>query len=226
LSDGEQNLYTRAGAFGVDADSNLIDPATGYYVQRIGSEGEIDSFQVSGNSNIHVPYDVTLPANATSTIRVQGNLSSDASFSAARTQVLTSNIAFTTGNGTPAVATDEIDQLDQYTGTLSSGVITFSGYKPDGTALGSSPTTDLTMDVTATTTLQDVLNHLNKTNEQQTITITGSPTGGTFTLDFGSGSPATVAYNATATQVQTALESLSTISAGHWWRPSRHPRCC
>ena len=28
LSDGEQNIYTRAGSFAVDADSNLIDPNT------------------------------------------------------------------------------------------------------------------------------------------------------------------------------------------------------
>lgn len=40
LSDGEQYLYTRAGSFAVDADSSLVDPATGYHVQRIGSEGE------------------------------------------------------------------------------------------------------------------------------------------------------------------------------------------
>ena len=36
LSDGSQNLYTRAGALAVDADSNLVDPATGFRVQRFG----------------------------------------------------------------------------------------------------------------------------------------------------------------------------------------------
>ena len=46
ISDGQQNFYTRAGAFAVDADSNLVDPATGYLVQRVGSVGESDGFQI------------------------------------------------------------------------------------------------------------------------------------------------------------------------------------
>ena len=215
LNDGQQNVFTRGGSFAVDADSNLIDPATGYRVQRIGSEGEIDGFQTAGTSEIHVPYDVAMPATATTEIMVSGNLSADATSSVTQKQVITSNLPYTYNNGTAATLATEIDQLDQYTGTLSSGTITFSGYKPDGTDLGSSPATDLTMDVTATTTLNDILNRLNsQTNEQQTITLTGSPTAGTFTLDYGSGTPVSVAWNATAAQVQTALETLSTISSG------------
>ena len=38
LSDGQQNVYTRAGAFAVDQASMLVDPATGYRVQRIGQK--------------------------------------------------------------------------------------------------------------------------------------------------------------------------------------------
>lgn len=52
------------------------------------------------------------------------------------------------------------------------------------------------------------------TNEVQTVTITGSPTGGTFTLTFNSQTTAAIAYNATAAQVQTALEGLSNINPG------------
>ena len=72
LNDGQQNVYTRIGAFGVDANSDLIDPATGYHVQRIGSEGEQDGFQTPGVSDIHIPYDTTLPAKATSKMVVCG----------------------------------------------------------------------------------------------------------------------------------------------------------
>ena len=61
LSSGSQNVYTRAGAFAVDANSNLVDPATGYIVQRIGSIGEADGFQIPGDSNIKVPYDAAMP---------------------------------------------------------------------------------------------------------------------------------------------------------------------
>ncbi|MHC4460058.1 MAG: flagellar hook protein FlgE [Planctomycetota bacterium] len=187
LSDGSQNLYTRAGAFGIDADSNFIDPATGYRIQRIGNVGEADGFQAAGNSDIHVPYDVTLEANATSSITVQGNLSSDAVFDTAQTQVLNSNIAYTTGSGTTAVGTSVIDELDQFSGGSGaggslgvgeSGVITISGYRPDGTDL---TVGDLTFDVTeaGSETLQDLIDHLN------TNVFTGADAGVTASLSAG-----------------------------------------
>lgn len=53
------------------------------------------------------------------------------------------------------------------------------------------------------------------TNEIQTVTITGSPTGGTFTLSFKGQTTAGIAFNATAAAVQSALEALSTIGAGN-----------
>ncbi len=52
------------------------------------------------------------------------------------------------------------------------------------------------------------------TNEVQTATITGGPTGGTFTLTFSGQTTAAIAYNATAAQVQTALEALSNVNPG------------
>ena len=52
-------------------------------------------------------------------------------------------------------------------------------------------------------------------NEVQTATITGSPTGGTFTLTFGGQTTAATAYNATAATVQANLEALSTIGSGN-----------
>jgi len=52
------------------------------------------------------------------------------------------------------------------------------------------------------------------TNEVQTVTISGGPTGGTFTLTFSGQTTAAIAYNATAATVQTALEALSNINPG------------
>ncbi len=52
------------------------------------------------------------------------------------------------------------------------------------------------------------------TNEVQTVTITGTPTGGTFRLTYGGQQTATIAYNAIAGAVQTALEALSNIGVG------------
>jgi hypothetical protein len=53
------------------------------------------------------------------------------------------------------------------------------------------------------------------TNEVQTVTITGTPTGGTFTLTFRGQTTSAIAYNATSSTVVTALEALSTIGAGN-----------
>lgn len=52
------------------------------------------------------------------------------------------------------------------------------------------------------------------TNEVQRLTITGTPTGGTFTMSFNGQTTAAIAYNATAAAVQSALEALSNIAAG------------
>lgn len=52
------------------------------------------------------------------------------------------------------------------------------------------------------------------TDEVQTVTITGGPTGGTFTLTFSGQTTAALAFNATAAAVQAALEALSNIGVG------------
>lgn len=52
------------------------------------------------------------------------------------------------------------------------------------------------------------------TNEVQTLTITGTPTGGTFTISYDGQTTATIAYNANAAAVQSALEALSNIEVG------------
>jgi hypothetical protein len=51
-------------------------------------------------------------------------------------------------------------------------------------------------------------------SEVQTITITGSPTGGTFTLTFSGQTTSAIAYNAAASAVASALNALSNIGAG------------
>ena len=48
-------------------------------------------------------------------------------------------------------------------------------------------------------------------NEAQTVTITGTPTGGTFTLTWDGQTTAAIAYNATAAAVQSALLALSNM---------------
>ena len=52
------------------------------------------------------------------------------------------------------------------------------------------------------------------TNEVQTVTITGTPTGGTFTLTFAGETTAAIAYNANAAAVQAALVALGNVNSG------------
>jgi flagellar hook protein FlgE len=168
MTDGQQNVYTRSGAFAVDQDSILVDPATGYRVQRVGSEGEADGFQVAGNSDMHVPYDVAMAAKSTSDITVAGNLSSDSVLPTAQTNVLASNISFTTSNGTVAAGNVELDELDQFTdGTFGTATITVSGFDHDESTI-----TDATpLAVTGTTTLDNLIAHIN------TVLDAGGPAG-------------------------------------------------
>jgi flagellar hook protein FlgE len=214
VSNGESQLYTRAGAFGVDASGDLVDPATGYYVQRTGLTGESDGFQVSGNGSIRIPYGVALPAKATSEITFTGNLSADAA-GTPRAQVLSSSTTYTS-DGSDATGTIEIDQLDQFSGGSGpggqlaageTGTITIAGLHRDGTAFSSG----LSFTVAAGTTVDDLIDHLNNnvlqdatasfTNGQ--IRITDDETGYTksdITLSYaGTGTLATPAYFEVAT---------------------------
>ena len=164
------SLYTRTGTFRVDGDGYLVDTATGYRVQRLGTTGEVEGFQDAGDSGIQIPYETALPANATTEITMTGNLSADGT-DVAQAQVLVSDIAYTYGSGTEALPTTEIDQLDQFSGgseadgqlsTGETGTIDIEGYDSDGTAFSGSFTVD------DTTTLQDLVDHLN------TSVLTGS----------------------------------------------------
>lgn len=51
-------------------------------------------------------------------------------------------------------------------------------------------------------------------NEVQTVTITGTPTGGTFSLTFSGQTASAIPYNSIASAVQTALLGLSNLDTG------------
>ena len=52
-------------------------------------------------------------------------------------------------------------------------------------------------------------------NEEQSITITGSPTGGTFTLTYAGSTTAAIDFDATAAEVESALEAIASIGEGN-----------
>jgi hypothetical protein len=65
----------------------------------------------------------------------------------------------------------------------------------------------------STTQLADLRADMGAKNPQ-VVTISGSPTGGTFTLTYSAQTTSAIDYNATETAVMTALQALSTIGAG------------
>jgi hypothetical protein len=78
-----------------------------------------------------------------------------------------------------------------------------NGYLPSGMVLGQVASTTLWGPYSGTT------------DEKQSVTVTGAPTGGTYTLTYSGQTTAAIAYNATAAAVQTALAALSNIGAGN-----------
>lgn len=52
-------------------------------------------------------------------------------------------------------------------------------------------------------------------SEVQTLSITGTPTGGTFRLSFRGQKTGTIAYNAAASAVQAALQALGSVGGGN-----------
>jgi flagellar hook protein FlgE len=167
LNDGQQDVYTRIGSFAVDSENTLVDPSTGYKVQRMGSYGETEGFQTIGDSSIHIPWDSSMPARSTTEIILNGNLRS--SSGVPTTHKLIADMAFTTDSGDQAAtAATEIDDLDQMTGTLGThtGLIEISGTTEDGTVFVDQP---ITFD--GNDTMQDILDQITALYDDSTATL-------------------------------------------------------
>lgn len=124
LNDGQRDVYTRVGAFAVDAQYRLVDPGTGYKVQRIGYEGVAEGFQDAADDSIRIPYDVTLASKPTAHMTFSGNLSADVVEST--TSRLASGLLYTAG-GAPVTALTKLTDLDQITGLVNGDQIGIAG---------------------------------------------------------------------------------------------------
>ena len=73
---GDEDFYTRAGNFQTDANGSLVSADDGYTVQgRMAVNGKLSDTI----TNIQIPLGQTSPANATTTVTVNGNLDASAS---------------------------------------------------------------------------------------------------------------------------------------------------
>ena len=150
-------LYTRAGAFGVDQNGYLVDPATGYLVQRFGSVGEPSGqslgFQVPGDNSIRVPYGTVIPGKATETANIKGNLPANATGPLAQTLQTSDPL---TASGSPATSATLLSNLDINTINYVNGdSIVISGTDANGAAIST------TLAVDGTTTVGDLVNSIN-----------------------------------------------------------------
>jgi flagellar hook protein FlgE len=163
LNDGQRNVYTRVGAFAVDANYFLVDPGTGDRVQRIGSEGVTEGFQNPSSTAIRIPYDVALPAKATSSVNFTGNLSADNTANPT-TCLLSSGTQYSEGNATAASDTKIMD-LDQASGMTAGSIIRITGTTRDGTAVA------LNYPITATSTMGNLATAITAVFPGSTATI-------------------------------------------------------
>lgn len=179
LGDGQGNrFYTRAGAFGFDANSNLVDPSSGLYVQgkMADNSGNIPSLATLGM--ITLPFGQQDPAKPSETITLGNNLDASASDSvASMTTAGTSNIlsvSGTTVNGVGGTHLIDITGTQAVQGTFTPafavanllgtntlgalGVAVFDSFRltVDGTR------TENVSGLTATSTVTDLVNSISQ----------------------------------------------------------------
>jgi flagellar hook protein FlgE len=79
LTDGEKTVYSRSGSFNIDSAGFLVDPNTGFRVQRRGSVGETTlttpGFQTPGDLDIKVPFGAGIMGLPTQNVNFRGNIS-------------------------------------------------------------------------------------------------------------------------------------------------------
>ncbi|MCB2230608.1 flagellar hook-basal body complex protein [bacterium] len=165
LGDNNNNrYYTRAGAFGFDADSTLVDPATGLYVlgRMADQTGVIPSLSTTGP--IQLPFGQQDPAQATETVTLANNL--DASATDARTTLVSagsSNVVSVSGTA-----------LDGVGGTHSVDIT--GNQATNSVATGSNVATDDAGVALGGLSLTDTLGSLHVTDFTLGFTIDGSST--------------------------------------------------
>ncbi len=157
VTDGNQDFYTRSGAFSLDEAGILIDPATGFPVKRFGPTGENNltgpSFQVSGDDRIRIPLGETILGEPTRNVGFNGNLQADAAGPEA--QVLMSANPFEVA-GAPATSTTLINDLDTNLVDYDTGdTLELTGTNNDGSPFS------VILPVDGTTTLGQIVDELN-----------------------------------------------------------------
>jgi len=167
VSDGNQDFYSRSGAFSLDESGILIDPSTGFPVKRFGPVGETNpngpAFQVPGDDRIRIPLGETILGEPTRSISFNGNLASGAD--GPQAQILTSANPYE-ASGIPATTATFLNDLDTNLNPYQSGdILEIEGVSADGTPFS----IDLAVD--ETTTLGEIVDEINNLLEGAFVTL-------------------------------------------------------
>lgn len=189
LNDGSRSVYSRSLTASLDAAGNLVDSVTGY--RLVGLDG----------NGVQVPYNVQMPAQMSSVVRLTGNLGTGTAVPVRET--LATQTAFTAA-GAAATASTGLNALSATTTGYADGdVITLSGSKADGTAL--TPTTFTYGATNDGTTMGDLLTKINATLAGQA----------TATLD-AAGKIVLTAANAGPTALSLSVTNTSGTGVTDW----------
>ncbi len=120
VTNGSQDYYTRVGAFNLDSNNDLVDSATGLKVR-------------GNNATINIPVNTVVPANATSTVDLFGNLDSATSTGAVNQVVTTTSPFQVAGPAAAAQGTALNSLLQNNTAYVNGDVITVTGNETNGT---------------------------------------------------------------------------------------------
>lgn len=166
----------------------------------------IDDFEVVPTINEVQRVNLAHATGGTFTLTYAGQTTGNVAYNAtANTVKLALEALSNIGVGDVAVTGDAGGPyLVSFTGTLSGtnvGVMIANGDNLDGTAPA----------IVITTVRAGVA----AVNEVQTLTISGSPTGGSFLITYAGQTTGPLPYNATAAAVQAALASLANIGTGN-----------
>jgi flagellar hook protein FlgE len=191
LSDGNQEYYTRVGAFNYDADGNLINPTNGLILQgRIADSNGLISAG-SAIRNITLPFGRKVPARSTTEVVFGCNLDASATTATATlesggTTGITS-VYGTATNGAGGVHTVTVTGANATNSSLAGANLVAPGALDGSETLGSLGVTevnDFTISVdggtdiqitglTDSSTITDLINVVNSTVTGVTASLSG-----------------------------------------------------
>jgi flagellar hook protein FlgE len=243
---GGNKFYTRAGAFGFDGNSNLVDTATGLYVlgKLADTSGQIPSLATTGP--IRLPFGQQDPARATTSVTLANNLDasateSDATLSAAGASGIVS-VSGRALDGVGGVHTISISGNQSQAASFTGTVVGLSN-STTLTSLGVTDYTDFSLTVdggsaqpitgmSATSTVGDLINAINQIDG-----LTASLSGGAVRIvrdkagapaDFGfqsntgiAGNMVAEVFGVTGASFTSAGGAASTYTASDSFMPAK-----